>query len=226
MACSSCNSGNSLSSCGCVDNCPTKTSEFTFDGIFSSIPVPPGSTLNEVLLLMETFVMNSIGDLNFNYELTSENCLGLPAGTYSYQQMIDAIITLLCSLEPLITAVEDDVAALQDNNILEWIDIVLVNGWIESDSVNNPAQYAIQNGLMYLKGNIKKAEVTSLTNIFWASVPMTGITRVIDTMCYENYSTIGAAPIRVEAGDMSYEGPVDANVVLFLDSIPVIRLTN
>lgn len=226
MACSSCNSGNSLSSCGCVDNCPTKTSEFTFDGIFSSIPVPPGSTLNEVLLLMETFVMNSIGDLNFNYELTSENCLGLPAGTYSYQQMIDAIITLLCSLEPLITAVEDDVAALQDNNILEWIDIVLVNGWIESDSVNNPAQYAIQNGLMYLKGNIEIVEVTSLTNIFWASVPMTGITRVIDTMCYENFSTIGAAPIRVEAGDMSYEGPVDANVVLFLDSIPVIRLTN
>ena len=170
--------------------------------------------------------MNSIGDLNFNYELTSENCLGLPAGTYSYQQMIDAIITLLCSLEPLITAVEDDVAALQDNNILEWIDIVLVNGWIESDSVNNPAQYAIQNGLMYLKGNIEIVEVTSLTNIFWASVPMTGITRVIDTMCYENFSTIGAAPIRVEAGDMSYEGPVDANVVLFLDSIPVIRLTN
>jgi len=226
MACSSCSGGNSLSSCGCVDNCPTKTSEFTFDGIFSSIPVPPGSTLNEVLLLMETFVMNSIGDLNFSYELTFGNCLGLEPGTYSYQQMIDAISAYICNMQEDIVALQEDIIALQENNILGWNGISLINGWSETDSVNNPAQFAIQNGLMYLKGNIEIADVTSLNNVFWGSVPMTGITRIIDTMAYENFSTLGATPIRVEAGDMSYEGPVEVKVVLSLDSIPAIRLVN
>ena len=226
MACSSCSNGNSLSSCGCVDNCPTKTSEFTFDGVFSSIPVPPGSTLNEVLLLMETFVMNSIGDLDFQFELAIGNCLGLPAGTYSYQQIISTIVLSFCELESSLVTIENDITNLEENNILEWNGISLINGWSETDSVNNPAQFAIQNGLMYLKGNIEIADVTSLNNVFWGSVPMTGITRIIDTMAYENFSTIGAAPIRVEAGDMSYEGPVEVKVVLMLDSIPAIRLTN
>lgn len=135
MACSSCNGGNSLSSCGCVDNCPTKTSEFTFDGVFSSIPVPPGSTLNEVLLLMETFTMNSIGDLNVNYELTYANCLGLDAGTYSYQQMIDAIISVLCALNSSYTSLELQVLELEANNVLEWNNIPLAYGWEDRKSV-------------------------------------------------------------------------------------------
>jgi len=226
MACSSCSSGNSLSSCGCVDNCPTKTSEFTFDGIFSSIPVPPGSTLNEVLLLMETFVINSIGDLNFSFELTSENCLGLSPGEYSYQQMVDAIIPVLCSLNSSFLSIENDIQNLETNNVLEWNDIPLVNGWFEMDAVSNPAQYAIQNDLMYLKGNIRIEEATAGNNIFWDSVPMTGITRVIETMSYEKFSTLGSVLLKLDAGDMSYEGPVEAGVRLVLDSVPAIRLTN
>ena len=226
MACSSCNSGNTLSSCGCVDNCPTKTSEFTFDGVFSSIPVPPGSTLNEVLLLMETFTMNSIGDLNFNFDVTDANCLGLAAGTYSYQQMTDAIITLLCELNSSLVTVQNNITNLQNNNVLEWNNIVLSYGWEAADLFANPPQYAIQNGLMYLKGNIHTDEITVLTQEIWGGVPMTGITRVIDTMCYENFSTIGAVKIRVQAGTMSYVGPVGVESILMLDSIPAIRLTN
>lgn len=226
MACSSCNSGNTLSSCGCVDNCPTKTSEFTFDGVFSSIPVPAGSTLNEVLLLMETFTMNSIGELNINYELTDANCLGLVAGTYSYQQMIDAIISVLCALNSSYTSLELQVLELEANNELVWNDITLVNGWTEVNSVGNPAQYAIQNGLMYLKGEIEIELSSVLNTVFWDTVPMTGITRTIETMAYEKFSTIGSVRLKIESGDMSYQGPVDSSVILVLDSIPVIRLIN
>jgi len=225
MACSSCNSGNSLSSCGCVDNCPTKTSEFTFDGVFSSIPVPAGSTLNEVLLLMETFTMNSIGDLNIEYELTDANCLGLVAGTYSYQQMIDAIISVLCALNSSYTSLEIQVLELETNNVLEWNDIPLVNGWVEVDPTDNPAQYAIQNELMYLKGEIEIDESSVLNTVFWSAVPMTGITRDIETMAYEK-TTIGSALMRLSSGQFSYQGPVLETRTIVLDSIPVIRLTN
>ena len=219
MACSSCNGGNSLSSCGCVDNCPTKTSEFTFDGVFSSIPVPAGSTLNEVLLLMETFVMNSIGDLNFNYELTVGNCLGLEPGTYSYQQMIDAISALLCDIQA-------DVTTLQENTTFVWRDIELVNGWYNDDPINNPAQYSIQNGLMYLKGFIIIDTNATSNRVFWDSIPMTGITRQIYTLCFDYGTPSIIAPMMVQSGNFYYQGDSEASVALPLDSIPVIRLVN
>jgi hypothetical protein len=170
--------------------------------------------------------MNSIGDLNFNYDVTDANCLGLAAGTYSYQQMIDAIIALLCELNSSVVTIENNITNLQNNNVLEWNNIVLSYGWEAVDLLNNPPQYAIQNGLMYLKGNIHTDEITVLTQEIWGAVPMTGITRVIDTMCYENFSTVGAVKIRIQAGTMSYIGPVEVESVLMLDSIPAIRLTN
>jgi hypothetical protein len=170
--------------------------------------------------------MNSIGDLDFQFELAIGNCLGLPAGTYSYQQIVNTIILLFCELESINSALENDIIDLQENNILEWNDIPLTNGWLDSEPIDNPAQYAIQNGLMYLKGRIEIEEVTVLNRVFWESVPMTGITREINTMAYESFSTIGAVPIRVESGEMFYIGAVEAAVILSLDSIPVIRLTN
>jgi hypothetical protein len=175
---------------------------------------------------METFVMNSVGDLDFQFELSVGNCLGLAAGTYSYQQIVNAVIVLLCELNSSLVAIENDIIDLQENNILEWNDIPLINGWLDSEPIDNPAQYAIQNGLMYLKGRIEIEEVTVLNRVFWESVPMTGITREINTMAYESFSTIGAVPIRVESGEMFYIGAVEAAVILSLDSIPVIRLTN
>ena len=98
MSCSSCGS-NSITSCGCVDNCPNKTSDITlFDGNLNYIQVPANATLNQVLQLMENYIITSINDLNLQYTLLGENCLGLPAGSYGYNQILSAIITQLCAL--------------------------------------------------------------------------------------------------------------------------------
>jgi hypothetical protein len=98
MSCSSCGS-NSITSCGCVDNCPNKTSDITlFDGNLNYIEVPANATLNQVLQLMENYIITSINDLNLQYTFLAENCIGLPAGTYGYNQVLSAIINTLCSL--------------------------------------------------------------------------------------------------------------------------------
>lgn len=225
MACSSCNNGNSLSSCGCQDNCPTKTSEFLFDGVFSSIPVPAGATLNDVLLLLESYTLSSISNLNIEFELSGGTCLDLTPGTYSYQQIIEAVIVYMCGLGVDVGNIQNDIIALEENNILEWNDITLVNGWVETNAMNNPAQYAIQNGLMYLKGEIQIASATVLNRIFWNTVPMTGIIRNIETTAYEKIS-IDSVLIKISSGEMSYQGPTSQASKIVLDSIPVIRLTN
>lgn len=98
MGCSSCGS-NSITSCGCVDNCPNKTSDITlFDGNLNYIEVPANATLNQVLQLMENYIVTSINDLNLQYTFLAENCIGLPAGTYGYNQVLSAIINTLCDL--------------------------------------------------------------------------------------------------------------------------------
>lgn len=98
MSCSSCGS-NSLTSCGCSDNCPNKTSDIAvFDGNLNHINVPAGASLNDVLHLLEAQIFTSIGDLDLQYVLAGSNCLGLAAGTYGYNQILDAIIAQLCAL--------------------------------------------------------------------------------------------------------------------------------
>jgi hypothetical protein len=67
-----------------------------FDGNFSSIPVPEGAGLNEVLELLESFVLTSISDLNLTFSL-GLNCFGLAPGVYGYNQLLQAIIDKLCS---------------------------------------------------------------------------------------------------------------------------------
>jgi hypothetical protein len=97
MSCG-CGNSNSLTSCTCSDNCPNKTSDITlFDGNFSSIVVPEGAGLNEVLALLESYVMTSVSDLNLTFPL-GLNCLGLDPGTYGYNQIFQAIINQLCSM--------------------------------------------------------------------------------------------------------------------------------
>ena len=97
MSCG-CGNSNSIASCTCSDNCPNKTSDITlFDGSFSSIIVPEGAGLNEVLALLESYVMTSISDLNLTFPL-GLNCLGLAPGTYGYNQIFQAIINQLCSM--------------------------------------------------------------------------------------------------------------------------------
>jgi len=69
----------------------------TFDGVLNNIPVPSGSTLNDVLLLLEEYATNVANALNPSYTLIDGNCLGLPAGSYSYAQIFDALIAKVCS---------------------------------------------------------------------------------------------------------------------------------
>lgn len=98
MSCS-CGNSNSLASCTCSDNCPNKTSDITlFDGNFSSIFVPEGASLNDVLALLESYVMTSISDLNLTFTIGS-NCLGLTPGVYGYNQILQAVINYVCGLE-------------------------------------------------------------------------------------------------------------------------------
>ena len=77
----------------CNNNCPEKTSDITlFDGTFNNITVPDGSSLNDVLALLETYFTNQINGIETSYTLESDSaCLGLTAGTYSLQQMVQAI---------------------------------------------------------------------------------------------------------------------------------------
>jgi microcystin-dependent protein len=113
---------NGLTSCGCTDNCPYKTSDITlFDGQFSSIVVPVGAGLNEVLELLEQFTVSTVTSLNLNYTLNIGNCLGLPAGTYGYNQILDALNSAICDLQSSITTIEGNITTIEG-------DIVLIEG--------------------------------------------------------------------------------------------------
>jgi len=101
------------SECGCTDNnCPHRTSEVTlFDGQFTSINVPSGASLNDVLALLESFVLTSSQCNDVNYTLSSfSSCLNLPAGTYSFQQIIDAIISRACENFGLIQSLQEQIS--------------------------------------------------------------------------------------------------------------------
>ena len=97
---------NGLTNCGCNDNCPDRTSELTFDGVLNNIAVPEGATLNDVLLLLEEHSTNLFNAVNLSYDLAAGNCIDLAAGTYSFNQIIDAIIAKLCSPCSLSTEIE------------------------------------------------------------------------------------------------------------------------
>lgn len=97
MSCSSCNKSN----CTCSDNCPNKVSDITtFDcNNFNVIEVPCDASLCDVLSLLEAYTTNMVQELSSmtSVEITAENCIGLEAGTYSIQQVIDAILVQLCN---------------------------------------------------------------------------------------------------------------------------------
>lgn len=208
MSCSSCSDNNSFTSCGCSDNCPSKTSDITlFDGVLSSINVPVGSDLNDVLSLLELFVLENINGLNLTMDLLSTNCLGLPAGTYGIQQVINAIIDTLCA-----------------SNDLVWINIPLINGWV---STLQP-QYAIDydKKLLYLRGEIQNIAFTSAESAFWTTTINTGDqvnTTVFNANAEKNTYLFLDNGRMLYGGSESIEFP---DVYLFLQSIPVIRLQN
>ena len=100
MSCNSC--GNLGSNCSCSDNCPTRTSDITtFDcNNFNVIEVPCDASLCDVLGLLESYTTNMVNELSTmtSVVIGAENCIGLAAGTYSIQQVIDAILDRICEI--------------------------------------------------------------------------------------------------------------------------------
>ena len=94
MSCSNCNKSN----CSCSDNCPTLTSDITtFDGVFNMIEVPCGASLNDVLALLEEFSINITSSVT-TFSFLEGNCLGLPEGNYTLQQVLDELIDRICNI--------------------------------------------------------------------------------------------------------------------------------
>jgi hypothetical protein len=104
----------SQNECGCTDNCPHKTSEITtFDGTLTNITVPAGSSLNDVLLLIEQYVNNTASCNDVNYTLGAYSaCLNLAEGTYSFQQILDAIVTTLCNNISDVSDIQETIIAV------------------------------------------------------------------------------------------------------------------
>lgn len=99
MSCNSC--GNLGSNCSCSDNCPYKTSDITvFDGSFNVLEVPCDASLNDVLALLESYTTNMVAELidSVTYVLAEGNCLGLEAGSYSFQQIMTELIQKVCDV--------------------------------------------------------------------------------------------------------------------------------
>lgn len=97
MSCTNCGS----KSCSCSDNCPNKTSDITvFDGQLNVLEVPCGASLNDILALLEAYTTNMVNELSdmTSVVITAPNPIGLAAGTYSIQQVINAILTALTNL--------------------------------------------------------------------------------------------------------------------------------
>lgn len=115
MSCTSCGS-NSITSCNCNDNCPNKTSDITlFNGNLSYIEVPSGASLNDVLSLMEMYIANGFANVDLSYAIGAGNCLELAAGTYSYNQILSAVIDKLCQVaSEAVASVDTNDVALAD----------------------------------------------------------------------------------------------------------------
>lgn len=98
MSCTDC--GSKKSNCSCSDNCPNKSSDITvFDGVLNTLDIPCGASLNDVISLLELYTTNMVNELDGMTNVTvGENPYGLAVGTYSIQQVIDAITTYLSTL--------------------------------------------------------------------------------------------------------------------------------
>jgi len=115
MSCTNCGS----KSCSCSDNCPNKTSDITvFDGQLNVLAVPCGASLNDILTLLEAYTTNMVNELDnmTSVLITTPNPIGLAAGTYSIQQVINAILTTLTTLTTY--QVHVDVTKASGNTLL------------------------------------------------------------------------------------------------------------
>lgn len=115
MSCNNCGS----KSCSCSDNCPNKTSDITvFDGQLNVLEVPCGASLNDILALLEAYTTNMVNELSTmtSVVITTPNPIGLAAGTYSIQQVINATLTAITNLS--LQQVYVDVTKTGSNTLL------------------------------------------------------------------------------------------------------------
>jgi hypothetical protein len=118
MSCTNCGS----KSCSCSDNCPNKTSDITvFDGQLNVLEVPCGASLNDILTLLEAYTTNMVNELDnmVSVVITAPNPIGLAAGTYSTQQVINAVLATL-------TSIKSDITTLSQQQV--YVDITKTAG--------------------------------------------------------------------------------------------------
>ena len=118
MSCTNCGS----KSCSCSDNCPNKTSDITvFDGQLNVLEVPCGASLNDILTLLEAYTTNMVNELGAmtSVVITTPNPIGLAAGTYSIQQVMNAVLTTL-------TSIKSDITTLSQQQV--YVDITKTTG--------------------------------------------------------------------------------------------------
>jgi hypothetical protein len=83
--------------------------------MFTNITVPAGAGLNEVLALLENYIITvgTCNDINYTLDAFSA-CLNLPAGTYSFTQIMDAIVARICANAGSIEELQQQVNDLPD----------------------------------------------------------------------------------------------------------------
>lgn len=96
MACGNCGQEN-------CTNCSEVlcTSDITcVNAQFINLNIPAGAGLNDVLEALESYITNSVTDLeNITISLSEgATCIGLTPGVYSYAQVFNAIITTICDI--------------------------------------------------------------------------------------------------------------------------------
>lgn len=80
-----------------------------FNGSFTSVVVAPDGDVNDAITALETYFINLVAGVTTpDFELTDPACTGLSAGTYSYQQIVEAIITKLCEVNTNLGALDTD----------------------------------------------------------------------------------------------------------------------
>ena len=106
---------------------------------------------------------------------------------------------------------------------LNWIVMPLdeKTDWEQTGNPTEIAYYAVQNGILYLRGKIKNDNYTVFKGVFWESAPVS--TGAIDTMCYEDVDG-SVQKIRLQLGKMGYVGDNNPELILCLDSVPPIRI--
>lgn len=156
MSCTSCGSVNS--NCSCSDNCPNKASDITvFDcNNLNVIEVPCDASLCDILGLLESYTTNMVGELSnmTSVVISAESCIGLSPGTYSLQQITDALDSYVCDI-PVIEIESGDGINI-DSNVVGGVTTYTISGFgamrAQSPPVDVPTTAPSTSVSLYING--------------------------------------------------------------------------